>query len=777
MAVFPFRQKAIALPPIKAKPVDEKADPSELNDAHGGLTSSDHIYAPFYGANQKSSLSAASYIAFDNVDDQGGYYGAELDIRSTAGRIKALFAREPWIYAAATIMARDLSSIPLKVRKKGDAESKPLDKHPLNKLLSSGTDLQSPQELRWVQHLDQSLAGNSFLVLSENFQEVVGQAPAEMVNLQYSKDYKRIEKIELYGTDQQRVSTTIDMKYVVQNKMPNPYTPFFGLSPFVAAARPILTDRYMSEYMMTFFLRGATMPGVVETTEDLSQSRFRRLMRTFEMAFTGKANWWRTLFMPKGATWKNSSISMADMELLAQMNRNPKVILAVLGIPPSMCGIIEDVNRATSEQQERVYWLNTVLPMAQFFAAGWNNSYVVKEFYKGAVEVFPDLTGLEVLEGTVANKGEKSKAMESTHLIDEIREIVWKSDPLPNGKGQIFVSQAKPVALPPAGNPSGTPPEGGGNPPPTPAPDPANIDDPPTNEDPAKTQRAARKTVATASQNRIERRATEGLYPAVKAWLSELTEETAKALHEKRDVRKYLAAHATARQERFMLRALPVYERAMDWGFAAATAQIKNLSNVQEKAGPRFDGLTETDKEAIDILRAKTRSGQRALLEARGIGAFEGFDPTATERIMQMIEDGFAAGMSFEEIAADLRGSDGFEESYVDQARTIVRTEILSAVSIGQAWNHEVLGQIFSEVNKQWLSQDDDRVRDDHLAFEELGEVAQDFVFTASDGSQLEYPRDPNGSAGQVINCRCTLVSTIPDSAISNADSILETET
>jgi HK97 family phage portal protein len=786
----------------------------------------------------KTAMSSSAYVAFDNADDQGGMFGSEFEIRTTAGRIKALYAREPWIYTAATKIARTMSSLPMRVYPVGaDDKAKPLEKHPLNALLRSGSPMRSPVELRWCAHLDQVLGGNSFLVLEENMKTVADLANVEMCNLVFKPDNSGVLALEVYGTNQygRQSVTRFPWEQVVHHKFPNPYQPFYGLSPFAAAARPILLDRYKNEFEMAFYLRGATSTGVVETTEDLSKSRFKRLMLSFEQAFTGKANWWRTLFLPKGATWKASSLTMEQMQHLEGLRENRKTILAVLGIPPSQVGLVEDVNRATSEQQERDYWLNTIMPMAIFYASGWNQSHLVQTVYGGKVEVRPDFSGIEALEGTVASRGEKAKAMETTLWIDEIRGSVWGLDPLPDGKGERFVAEIR-------GTPSGAPGALALGAPPAQvkaeaAPDgyeiqtlvfdkaqfplqtdaaawctdhdyrtdnvaetkdtwrfrqqdgdrfdaatfktivvghgvKAVIGKPKEKTVTPEERRAALKAAATGSQNRIEKKLGAELAMAVAAWVDELLTETAKAIREKRDVRNYLAAHRGARGDRFLLRAMPVYERAMDRGFAAAFAQVKAYPATEKSA--RFTGLDETDKEAVDVLKAKTRTGKRQQLAARGLDAFQGFDANRTEAVMQIIEDGQAQGQSFDEIAANIRAA--YDEAYSGQADTIVRTEVLSAVSVGQQWNHEVLGQVFSTVKKQWLTQADALVRDDHAAFEELGEVDDSYVWRADDGSELAYPRDPGGSAGQVINCRCTMVSVIPDSAISNADAILETE-
>lgn len=785
----------------------------------------------------RKSLTASQYVAWDQADDQGGYFGTEFEIRTTAGRIKGLYSREPWIYKASEKIAKTMSTVPLKVYQKGT--DKELPKHPLKELIDAGSQAMSSKDLRWTRYLDLTLGGNYFLLLEKDYKTIAGLAPVELVNLKYAPDNSRVIAIEVYSAGTVGSQTaTFPIEQVVHVKMPNPYNYAYGMSPFAAAARPILLDRYKNEFEMAFYLRGATSAGVVETTEDLSKSRFQRLMRTFEQAFTGRANWWRTLFLPKGAKFVKSSLTMQEMQHLEGMRENRLTILAVLGIPPSQVGIVQDVNRATSESQERLYYNETIVPLIEFEAAGWNNSYLVKTIYGGKVEVRPDFSGVEAIEGFVTIKAEKAKAMEPYFTIDEIRERVWKADPMSNGRGDRLVAEVK----------------GGGTAPTDPGtelallptarkavlPDgftcqclcfpkdtfqlaldcqkwaeangyksdgvtesanewrieqaPMDGFEPDTLQDLALAENVRavigklrddeakqatflrHKTAATASQNRIEAKLGEQLAKAVDAYIDDLLEDAVRALDKKRPVRDALKNRADERRDAYLKRALRTYELAMERGFAAATSQVKCWKrDMMGTKRATFAGLNETDQQAVDVLRERTRDGQRRVLKDRAIERFVGLDANRTDAVIGLIEEGEREGKTYEEIARGLRAKYG--EAYRNQARTIVRTEVLSAVSEGLAWNHNVLQEVFSDVRKEWLHQGDDGnpdARQEHMELDGT-EVGANEAWLVG-GEQLRYPRDPRASAGQVVNCRCTMLSVIPDSATSNADAILESD-
>lgn len=64
-------------------------------------------------------------------------------------------------------------------------------------------------------------------------------------------------------------------------------------------------------------------------------------------------------------------------------------------------------------------------------------------------------------------------------------------------------------------------------------------------------------------------------------------------------------------------------------------------------------------------------------------------------------------------------------------------------------------------VRKQWVATIDARTRPDHLAAHGQ-EVGIDEPFIVG-GEQLDHPGDPAGSAAEVINCRCRVVTVLPE--------------
>jgi hypothetical protein len=95
---------------------------------------------------------------------------------------------------------------------------------------------------------------------------------------------------------------------------------------------------------------------------------------------------------------------------------------------------------------------------------------------------------------------------------------------------------------------------------------------------------------------------------------------------------------------------------------------------------------------------------------------------------------------------------DATRNVWQNRSVTIARTEGTAT------WNSAALMAVNDEghATKQWLATVDDRTRDSHLDADGQ-EVPTPQPFNVG-GEMLMMPGDPNGSAAEVVNCRCTLI-------------------
>lgn len=162
----------------------------------------------------------------------------------------------------------------------------------------------------------------------------------------------------------------------------------------------------------------------------------------------------------------------------------------------------------------------------------------------------------------------------------------------------------------------------------------------------------------------------------------------------------------------------------------------KQVGNVRSGLGFDFTLQSPDVLRAIDV---------RAARLAQFVG-----EETA-KQVTAAVTAGERAGLSVREIGRLIQAT-VYGESMTDaRATRIARTESAGAMSQG-AWDQaNAMGDLY--VAKEWLSFEDAKTRETHLACSAQGIIPIRQAFS----NGLGYPLDPRGAAGEVINCRCVL--------------------
>lgn len=176
-------------------------------------------------------------------------------------------------------------------------------------------------------------------------------------------------------------------------------------------------------------------------------------------------------------------------------------------------------------------------------------------------------------------------------------------------------------------------------------------------------------------------------------------------------------------------------------GFAVLTNQ-----QLKSAKGYRVKDLVVSDYQ--DYLQAWVASyaGERIV----------GITQTSQDLMARIIQRAFDEGMGIDEAKRLINKT--FPQYSIARSAIIARTEIVSASNLGSISSARATGLT---LNKVWLATRDNRTRTlqnsdfDHASADGQ-KVGINEMFNVS-GENLEFPGDPFGSPGNVINCRCTL--------------------
>jgi len=159
-----------------------------------------------------------------------------------------------------------------------------------------------------------------------------------------------------------------------------------------------------------------------------------------------------------------------------------------------------------------------------------------------------------------------------------------------------------------------------------------------------------------------------------------------------------------------------------------------------------------SEEELNDYFNELIAANSKEVIEER----LEQVSATVRKDIKQIIEQGVREGASIDRIS-NLLDSVGKEEVGPKRARTIARTEVVSASNYGSLEGAKATSK---KLEKEYLATRDGRTRAgitsiyDHLSPD--GQRVELEGFFEVSGEQLKYPGDPAGSPGNIINCRCT---------------------
>jgi len=130
---------------------------------------------------------------------------------------------------------------------------------------------------------------------------------------------------------------------------------------------------------------------------------------------------------------------------------------------------------------------------------------------------------------------------------------------------------------------------------------------------------------------------------------------------------------------------------------------------------------------------------------------------TTKDRITQQLVEGQGKGESIDQLAKRIEGALINRK----RARTIARTEVGKASQMGQL---ESFAQADLVERKEWHSSLDDDVRNSHRIDGKPGAIADlEGFFTLNNGVRAAHPLDPTLPAEDLINCRCFMLPVFED--------------
>jgi len=650
------------------------------------------------------------------------------------------YADAAWVYSCVYRIATQAASVPLKLYKKkkkdGQITMDEITDHPLLTLLETVNPFMSGCDLKEATLTYEELSGNAYWLLDM----FIGGKPTEIYPLNphkvkivpSAKEYVAGYKYSIGGGQ----AIDIEKEAILHFKYFNPADEYYGLSPLSAGRLAVDTQTSSDTYNRNFFINSAEPRGALVAAGELTEPQRNRIIAGWQAMHRGVANAHKTALFEGEVKWEPIGINQKDMEFISTKKMTREDIMAVFGVPPSLVGVFEYANYANTREQQKIFWLNTMMPKLTKVEAVIN-SFLVQPYDPNLVCKF-DYSGIEALQEDQKIKAEVDAILTGSgiKLINEVREE-RKWPPVPWGDVWNAPMNLMPILSSRSEEGPEKPEEEGG-----------------------KTQTVS-QTAKTGEPEEISE------------------EDRAKAVRDK--IWAYFKRSTESWERKFK----PILRRIFT---DQEKEVIRNLRDSGWKANPMARTLLEFDytgKDRVSVLLFSLKEANRIMrnggtpiisgaledhakfeVDRLGLGIEFDVSNPAVQAWIDKKTFKFANEVNKEtlvELRGELRAAmstgEGIKEAEKRVERVfgmarghrterIARTEIISAHNNGAMAAYEQ-----SEVveKKEWISSRDTEVRDSHQIDGEPALLDKPF----SNG--LMYPGDPAGAAGDVINCRCTI--------------------
>lgn len=216
----------------------------------------------------------------------------------------------------------------------------------------------------------------------------------------------------------------------------NPENPIRGLAPASAAMQAAETAYSAQLFNQRFFDRAGVISIVYSFTKDspvqeLTREVRERIREELRNLTSGQDNWHSSLIAGPGEELKVIGGSK-DMDFEALLKFTAREISAVLGVPPILCGDVDNANRANSREQRAMFWMDTVIPRCQDIETLLNRKLAPR--FGPDIRILFDYSQVPALRRDMKEFADSWVPLIETDvvLINEAREELGK-DPVPWG--------------------------------------------------------------------------------------------------------------------------------------------------------------------------------------------------------------------------------------------------------------------------------------------------------------------------------------------------------
>ena len=355
--------------------------------------------------------------------------GAIPPNRTTEDFLRA-YGEIGWLYAVVFRIALGCGEVKWRLYNGSDrSERTQVEKHPVLNLLDQINPFQTSNEFIELHTVYQDLVGECFWVLNYN---ALGE-PAEIWipypnKMSIVPDKNKFVKGYIYGYGAEAIP--FDTNEVIHFKYPNPLNQYRGFGPAQSIGIDLDAELYSGQWNRNFFYNSARPDGVIQFDYNLSDEQFEKLKKQWSEKYKGVSKAHQVALLEGGGKFLQIQNTVKDMDFSQLKRLNRDMILGVYGMPQSVMGISENVNKANAEAGDYTFARWIVKPRLDRIRNKLNEQLIPK--FRRAENL--ELDYEEVVPETIEQKMLLAESgIRAGYLtINEARKLRGL-DPLPNG--------------------------------------------------------------------------------------------------------------------------------------------------------------------------------------------------------------------------------------------------------------------------------------------------------------------------------------------------------
>tara|TARA_R110000782_G_scaffold50196_2_gene108933 strand:+ start:2713 stop:4002 length:1290 start_codon:yes stop_codon:yes gene_type:complete len=336
------------------------------------------------------------------------------------------------VYTCVEKRAKLVSSAPWCVKRKlPDGTFERLYDHPLQKLIDMPNPGTSWLEVMYEVSQQLDLAGNAYL---SEIKAGVNGYPTQLWLLpsQYIKIKPgNVELIDRY--EYQEASSTkfqIMADDMIQLKLPNPNSRYFGQPTLMAAGRATDIDRESGIWQKNSLENRGVVDLHFEVPDTMQPDQIDALKLRIKEKQTGSANA-REPLISSGKIHQLGQ-NAVEMDFVESRKAVWSEICAVFGMSMSVLGFTENVNLANGSEQQKALWVNSIIPMLELIKQQLN-AQLASEFDNVILDY--DLSNIEALQQNFSEKLSNAESLYrmgyTSAAINRRLELGFEDDEIP----------------------------------------------------------------------------------------------------------------------------------------------------------------------------------------------------------------------------------------------------------------------------------------------------------------------------------------------------------